>query len=189
MVFSDHGGLFLGAALQRWGLFAHTDSSLVSSRQVCGLPRAAMACVPIRFQGGRRAVAVLREASRPNRLFYSHRGQDAGGESRKSTFVQREEGCGKTLGMRASRLATWTWGRSHTRASHSRERDRNLFGNRPSPNRGAALAPVRALLCVIRYSLYFYGSVTGPPGVFLPKLYFFQSAVTNEVSLRRKVSV
>ena len=70
MVFSDHGGLFLGAALQRWGLFAHTDSSLVSSRQVCGLPRAAMACVPIRVQGGRRAVAVLREASRPNRLYY-----------------------------------------------------------------------------------------------------------------------
>ena len=28
------------------------------------------------------------------------------GESRESTFVQREEGCGKTLGMRASRLAT-----------------------------------------------------------------------------------
>ena len=106
MVFSDHGGLFIGAALQRWGLFAHTDSSLVSSRQVCGLPRAAMACVPIRVQGGRRAVAVLREASRPNRLYYSHWGRDAGGESRESTFVQREEGCGKTLGMRASRLAT-----------------------------------------------------------------------------------
>ena len=34
--------------------------------------KAAMACVPIRVQG-RRAVAVLREASRPNRLIYSHR--------------------------------------------------------------------------------------------------------------------
>jgi hypothetical protein len=111
MVFSDHGGLFLGAALQRWGLFAHTDSSLVSSRQVCGLPMAAMACVPIRVQGGRRAVAVLREASRPNRLFYSHRGQDAGGESRESTFVQREEGCGKNLGY--ARLAS----RHHCKAA------------------------------------------------------------------------
>jgi len=56
-----------------------------------------MACVPIRVQG-RRAVAVLREASRPNRLFYSHRSRDAGGESRESTFVQREEGCGENSG-------------------------------------------------------------------------------------------
>jgi hypothetical protein len=31
-----------------------------------------VACVPIRVQG-RRAIAVLREASRPNRLIYSHR--------------------------------------------------------------------------------------------------------------------
>ena len=33
---------------------------------------------PSVFRGGRRAVAVLREASRPNRLYYSHWGRDAG---------------------------------------------------------------------------------------------------------------
>lgn len=43
----------------------------------------------------------------------------------------------------------------------------------------------------MRYPLFtvFLQTVTGLPGVFLPKLYFFQSAVTNEVSLRRKVSL
>ena len=38
----------------------------ISVHSVCGV------CVPIRVRG-RRAVAVLREASRPNRLIYSHR--------------------------------------------------------------------------------------------------------------------
>jgi len=109
---SDHRALrFLGAALSSVGVsIAHTDSSLVSWRQACGLPRAAMACVPIRVQG-RRAVAVLREASRPNRLIYSHWSRDAGGESRESTFVQREEGCGENLGY--ARLAS----RHHCKAA------------------------------------------------------------------------
>ena len=72
-----------------------------------------VACVPIRVQGGRRAVAVLREASRPNRLFYSHRSRDAGGESRESTFVQREEGCGEILGY--ARLASRHQRKAQTR--------------------------------------------------------------------------
>ncbi len=47
-----------------------------------------VACVPIRVQG-RRAVAVLREASRPNRLFYSHRSRDAGWSSRLASKPRR----------------------------------------------------------------------------------------------------
>jgi hypothetical protein len=43
MVFSDHRADYFSALLSSaLGLFAHTDSSLVSSRQVCGLPKAAM---------------------------------------------------------------------------------------------------------------------------------------------------
>ena len=54
-----------------------------------------MACVPVREQG-RRAVAVLREASRPqlNTLF-TQTIRRAGWESRGSTFVQRERAVGK----------------------------------------------------------------------------------------------
>ena len=63
-------------------------------------------CVLIRVRG-RRAVAVLREASRQNRLIYSHRlveTLEGSRQSRESTFVQREEGCGENLGY--ARLAS-----------------------------------------------------------------------------------
>ena len=57
---------------------------------------------------GRRAVAVLREASRPHLILYSRRlftGLD--GSRGGSTFVQRGGGLwGKRQGMRALRLAT-----------------------------------------------------------------------------------
>jgi hypothetical protein len=101
---TEHG---FGAAVFSVGLSSQTLTRAWSARgRSAGFRGQLWRVYPSVFRG-RRAVAVLREASRPNRLIYSHRlveTLEGSRGTRPSSSVKRA--VGKTLGMRASRLAT-----------------------------------------------------------------------------------